>query len=166
MNCSPNLSGSNSLKVSIASGKGGTGKTLLATSLAVSLADRGAVIADCDVEEPNVHLFFPNKQLLGKKECEVPVPIIDEKICTHCGLCSDNCAFHALAVLPQKVLIFQELCHGCGACTLVCPKNAISEGLRSVGEVFRAESGCLEIVWGEAEAGGSKDHAAHQKREG
>jgi len=70
MNCSPNLSGSNSLKVSIASGKGGTGKTLLATSLAVSLADRGAVIADCDVEEPNVHLFFPNKQLLGKRSAK------------------------------------------------------------------------------------------------
>ncbi|NMB85335.1 MAG: ferredoxin [Methanosaeta sp. PtaB.Bin018] len=153
MNRCPNLSGSKSLKISIASGKGGTGKTLVATSLAVSLADRGAVIADCDVEEPNVHLFFPNKQPLGKKECEVPVPIVDERICTHCGLCSDNCAFHAMAVLPQKVLVFQELCHGCGACALVCPMNAISEGRRSVGEVFRAESGCLEIVWGDLKPG-------------
>lgn len=153
MNRSSNLSGSKPLKISIASGKGGTGKTLVATSLAVSLADKKAVIADCDVEEPNVHLFFPRKQLLEKKECEVPVPIIDEEICTHCGLCSDNCAFHALAVLFQKVLVFQELCHGCGACAFVCPEKAISEGRRSVGEVFRAESGCLKIVWGELKPG-------------
>jgi len=153
MNRCPNLSGSKSLKISIASGKGGTGKTLVATSLAVSLADKKAVIADCDVEEPNVHLFFPRKQLLEKRECEVRVPIVDEKICTHCGLCSDACAFHALAVLSQKVLIFQELCHSCGACALVCPEKAIFEGYRSVGEIFQAESGCLKIVWGELKLG-------------
>ncbi len=153
MNRNPNLSGSRPLKISIASGKGGTGKTLVATSLAVSLADKKAVIADCDVEEPNVHLFFPRKQLLEKRECEVRVPIVDEKICTHCGLCSDACAFHALAVLSQKVLIFQELCHSCGACSLVCPEKAIFEGYRSVGEIFQAESDCLKIVWGELKLG-------------
>lgn len=153
MNRNPNLSGSRPLKISIASGKGGTGKTLVATSLAVSLADKKAVIADCDVEEPNVHLFFPRKQLLEKRECEVRVPIVDEKICTHCGLCSDACAFHALAVLSQKVLIFQELCHSCGACSLVCPEKAIFEGCRSVGEIFQAESDCLKIVWGELKLG-------------
>ncbi len=153
MNRNSNLSGSRPLKISIASGKGGTGKTLVATSLAVSLADKKAVIADCDVEEPNVHLFFPRKQLLEKRECEVRVPIVDEKICTHCGLCSDACAFHALAVLSQKVLIFQELCHSCGACALVCPEKAIFEGYRSVGEIFQAESGCLKIVWGELKLG-------------
>ncbi len=141
------------MKISIASGKGGTGKTLVATSLAVSLANKRAVIVDCDVEEPNVHLFFPQKHLLEEKECKVLVPIIDEKMCTHCGLCSKTCAFHALAVLPQTVLIFPELCHGCGGCTLACPEKAISEGCRSVGEIFRAASDGLEIVWGELKLG-------------
>ena len=147
-----------SLKISIASGKGGTGKTLVASSLALSLADKNLankrlVIADCDVEEPNVHLFFPNKQVLEKKSCEVPLPIIDEAKCTHCGSCSDVCAYHALAVLPQAVLIFPELCHGCGGCTLACPENAISEGSRSVGEIFRAKSNDIEIIWGELRPG-------------
>ena len=141
------------MKISIASGKGGTGKTLVATSLAVSLADRNKVIADCDVEEPNVHLFFPQKNLLARIECKVSVPVIDEAKCTHCGTCSDTCAYHALAVLPQTVLIFPELCHGCGGCTLACPEKAISESYRSVGEIFRARKGGLEIVWGELKLG-------------
>lgn len=143
-----------SLKISIASGKGGTGKTLVASSLALSLADRNLadkklVIADCDVEEPNLHLFFSHKSLLEKRSCEVPVPIVDEAKCTHCGSCSDFCAYHALAVLPHAVLIFPELCHGCEGCALACPQNAISEGRRSVGEIIRAKDEGLEIIWGE-----------------
>jgi MinD superfamily P-loop ATPase len=121
----------------------------VATSLATSLAPKKAGIADCDVEEPNVHLFLPKKQLLEEKECTVTVPIIDENKCNHCGLCSQTCAFHALAVLPDQVLIFPELCHGCGGCASVCPEKAISEGSRSVGRIFRAESDGLDIIWGE-----------------
>jgi MinD superfamily P-loop ATPase len=144
------------LKISIASGKGGTGKTMVATSIAASLASPGMsriTIADCDVEEPNAYLFFPERALLERKECQVPVPVIDELKCTHCGQCSDICNYHALAVLPETVLLFPELCHGCGACTLVCPEKAVSEGSRSVGEVFRARSDGVEIIWGELRLG-------------
>lgn len=140
------------MKISIASGKGGTGKTLVATSIAVSLASlegTQVTIADCDVEEPNSYLFFPDRILLEKKECHVPVPVIDEEKCTHCGKCSEVCAYHALAVLPQTVLLFPELCHGCGACTIICPEKAVSDGSRSVGEIFRARSNGLDIIWGE-----------------
>ncbi len=140
------------MKISIASGKGGTGKTLVATSIASSLASPAGMqvtIADCDVEEPNAYLFFPERTLMERKECQVPVPVIDEAKCTHCGKCSDICTYHALAVLPQTVLLFPELCHGCGACAQVCQESAISEGSRSVGEIFRARSGGVEIVWGE-----------------
>jgi MinD superfamily P-loop ATPase len=144
------------LKISIASGKGGTGKTLVATSIAVSLASLDGTqvtIADCDVEEPNSYLFFPDRILLEKKECHVPVPVIDEEKCTHCGKCSEVCAYHALAVLPQTVLLFPELCHGCGACTIICPEKAVSDGSRSVGEIFRARSNGLDIIWGELALG-------------
>jgi MinD superfamily P-loop ATPase len=140
------------LKISIASGKGGTGKTLVATSLATSLASPAGgqiTIADCDVEEPNSYLFFPERTLLERKECRVPVPVIDEVKCNHCGKCADICAYHALAVLPQTVLLFPELCHGCGGCTIICPEKAVSETSRSVGEIFRARSEGLQIIWGE-----------------
>jgi MinD superfamily P-loop ATPase len=140
------------LKISIASGKGGTGKTLVATSLAVSLAsqaEKQITIADCDVEEPNAYLFFPERTLLERKECRVPIPVIDEAKCTHCGKCADFCAYHAMAVLPQTVLLFPELCHGCGGCTIICPEKAVSETSRSVGEIFRARSDGLQIIWGE-----------------
>jgi len=144
------------LKISIASGKGGTGKTLVASSIAASLASpagRQITIADCDVEEPNAYLFFPKRSLLERKECHVAVPVIDEARCTHCGKCSEVCAYHALAVLPESVLIFPELCHGCGACTIICPEKAVSESSRSIGEIFRARSDGLEIIWGELALG-------------
>ena len=144
------------MKLSIASGKGGTGKTLVSTSLAASLYSLGdgrIAIADCDVEEPNSHLFFPDRTLLEKESCQVAVPVIDEELCTHCGKCSEVCAYHALAVLPGTVLIFPELCHGCGACSIICPEKAISEGSRSIGEIFHASSGGMDIVWGELALG-------------
>ena len=143
------------MKISIASGKGGTGKTLVATSIAASLASPGTsvTIADCDVEEPNAYLFFPERTLLERKECHVPVPVIDEALCTHCGKCSDVCAYHAMAVLPQTVLLFPELCHGCEACTIICPEKAVSETSRGVGELFRAQSDGLQIIWGELRLG-------------
>jgi MinD superfamily P-loop ATPase len=139
------------LIISIASGKGGTGKTLVATSLAVSLPK--AQLLDCDVEEPNAFLFFPNRKLLERSECQVPVPVIDMERCVHCGSCSDVCAFNALAALPQEVLVFPELCHGCGGCILACPEKAIKEGRRTVGHVFWAISGDHDLVWGELRLG-------------
>lgn len=144
------------MNISIASGKGGTGKTLVATNIAVSLASTGighVTVADCDVEEPNAYLFFPERILLEREKCQVSVPVIDEAKCTHCGKCSEVCAYHALAVLPETVLLFPELCHGCGACTIICPEKAVSETTRSVGEIFRARSGDVEIIWGELALG-------------
>lgn len=137
--------------VSIASGKGGTGKTLVATSLAASLDN--VQLVDCDVEEPNAYLFFPDRELLERSECRVAIPVIDEEKCSRCGICSQNCAYNAMAVLPQAVLIFPELCHGCGLCSLACPKEAISEDTRSVGEIFHARSGGTELLWGELKLG-------------
>jgi MinD superfamily P-loop ATPase len=133
--------------VSIASGKGGTGKTLVATSIAASL-DRVQLL-DCDVEEPNAYLFFPNIEIIEKADCHVPVPVVDEAKCTHCGICSDFCAYHALAVLPSRVLVFPQLCHGCGGCTFACPEKAVSEMSREVGKIIRARSSGIELVWGE-----------------
>ena len=137
--------------LSIASGKGGTGKTLVATSLAVSLPK--AQLLDCDVEEPNAFLFFPNRALLERTDCQVPVPVIDVDRCVHCGKCSDACAFNALAALAKEVLVFPELCHGCGGCVLACPEKAVKEGRRPVGQVFRARSGGHDLVWGELRIG-------------
>jgi MinD superfamily P-loop ATPase len=139
------------LILSIASGKGGTGKTLVATSLAVSLPN--AQLLDCDVEEPNAFLFFPNRALLERTDCQVPVPVIDVDRCVHCGKCSDACAFNALAALAKEVLVFPELCHGCGGCVLACPEKAVKEGRRPVGQVFRARSGGHDLVWGELRIG-------------
>jgi MinD superfamily P-loop ATPase len=139
------------VKISIASGKGGTGKTLVATSLAASL--NNVQLVDCDVEEPNAYLFFPDKELLERSECRVTVPVVDEEKCNRCGICSKNCAYHAMAVLPQAVLVFPEPCHSCGLCTLACPENAISEETRSVGEIFHARSNGTDLLWGELKLG-------------
>jgi MinD superfamily P-loop ATPase len=143
--------GDDELIISVASGKGGTGKTLVTTSLAASL-DK-AQLVDCDVEEPNAYLFFPDRGLLERSECWVTVPVIDEEKCNRCGICSQNCAYHALAVLPQAVLVFPELCHSCGLCALACPKKAISEDTRSVGEIFHARSNGTDLLWGELKLG-------------
>jgi MinD superfamily P-loop ATPase len=139
------------MKISVASGKGGTGKTLVATSLAASLGN--VQLVDCDVEEPNAYLFFPNRELLDRSECRVTVPIVNEEKCNRCGICSRLCAYHAIAVLPQTVLVFPELCHGCGLCALACPERAISEEARSVGDIFRARSDGTELIWGELKLG-------------
>ena len=134
--------------ISIASGKGGTGKTLVATSLALSLADKHRVqILDCDVEEPNDHIFL--KPVIEHIEnATIPVPIIDESKCTHCGLCSEVCVYNALAVLKTMVMTFHELCHGCGACSYLCPEKAIREELREIGKIETGQAGNVEFVHG------------------
>lgn len=141
--------------VAIASGKGGTGKTTVACNLAAALQGP-VVLADCDVEEPNAHLFLkPQWDVVTPVTLDVPV--VDAEKCTLCGACQDLCQFKAIAVLPETVLTFPELCHSCGGCALVCPAEAISWESRRIGErrighrgPIRFVDGCLRI--GEAMA--------------
>jgi MinD superfamily P-loop ATPase len=119
------------MRIVVASGKGGTGKTTVATSLALS-AGNSVRFMDCDVEAPNAALFL-QPILDTRKEVGIQLPVVDESLCTHCGKCAEVCEFHAIAVIGKKVLIFPELCHGCGSCTLICPEKAISERLDVMG---------------------------------
>ncbi len=117
--------------ISIASGKGGTGKTTIATNLAVSLESK-AQILDCDVEEPNAHLFL--NPLMDKAEAiTTPVPEVDKDKCNLCGKCAEICQFKAIVVIAKTVLTFHELCHSCGGCMEVCPEDAITEVGRELG---------------------------------
>ena len=128
------------LKIAVASGKGGTGKTMVATSLAASLAEEHQIqFLDCDVEAPNAHLFL-KPEIQHKKPAVIMIPKIDEVICTQCGRCAKGCAFNALAQVGEKILVFPQLCHGCGNCTLICPVNAISEHPREIGWLCHGKS--------------------------
>jgi MinD superfamily P-loop ATPase len=139
--------------ISVASGKGGTGKTLVATSLAFSLKSRQPVqLLDCDVEEPNDHIFL--KPVITQKEAVcIQVPKIDEEKCTHCGQCAEVCAYNAIAVLPDRVMVFPELCHGCGACSYLCPEKAISEEGREMGVVEQGQANGIDFVQGRLNVG-------------
>jgi len=120
------------MKLAIASGKGGTGKTMVAVNLAFTLARTGHVtLVDCDVEEPNLHLFFPAPA--ETREVTMPVPIVDEARCQNCGKCGEFCQYGALTVLADRILFFPELCHSCGGCMLVCPNDAIHEEPKRIG---------------------------------
>jgi MinD superfamily P-loop ATPase len=115
------------MRIAIASGKGGTGKTTVAVNLAVSLAEQQPIqFIDCDVEEPNAHLFL-NPQFEDRRSVVKLLPEVDEAKCTRCGACAEACEFSAIAVLGEKVLVYPELCHGCGRCRMVCPADAIRE---------------------------------------
>ena len=134
------------MKLAIASGKGGTGKTTLATNLALSLEN--VQLFDCDVEEPDSHLFL-NLNLEKIEDVTISIPKIDKDKCDFCRKCAEFCQYHALAVFPNEVLFFPELCHGCGGCTLVCPQNAISEETRAIGIIEKGStSNGLEFYHG------------------
>lgn len=145
---------SGALRIAIASGKGGTGKTTLATNLAIVLAETGARAAyvDCDVEEPNGHLFL-RPALHATREVSIPVPRVDEARCTLCGACGKACRYSAIVALPQQVLTFANLCHGCGACTLACPEGAISEVPRCAGHVEEGVADQLSFLQGTLNVG-------------
>jgi MinD superfamily P-loop ATPase len=119
--------------ISVASGKGGTGKTTVATNLAVSIGS-DIQLLDCDVEEPNAHLFI-NPVIEQKKTVYAPVPDIDETKCNFCKKCAQICRFKAIAVINETVLTFPELCHSCGGCVAVCPEKAITETGRELGVI-------------------------------
>ncbi len=142
--------------ISIASGKGGAGKTTVATNLAHVLSQsskKRVRLLDCDVEEPNAHLFL-RPHLTRRETVTTPVPVIDEERCDYCGKCAAICRFRAIAVLGGKtILTFPEMCHSCGGCLLVCPHGAISETGRELGILERGRAGDMEFVHGRLRVG-------------
>jgi len=136
--------------ISIASGKGGTGKTSVAVNMALSFKD--VQLLDCDVEEPNAYLLLQPK-IDETKPVYISIPLVDEELCDHCGRCSEFCEFNALFVTPEKVLFFPELCHSCGGCMIVCPKNAITEKNLEIGLIKKGVVEGIELVYGELNVG-------------
>jgi len=130
------------VKIAVASGKGGTGKTTVAVGLAASLTEKARLL-DCDVEEPNCHIFL-NPDIRYRETLGVPIPLVDAATCNACGKCAEICCFNAIAVVKDRVLVFPDLCHGCGGCTLVCPKGAVSETSREIGVLETGAAGAIE----------------------
>lgn len=126
------------MKIAVSSGKGGTGKTTVSTSLAASLEECQYI--DCDVEEPNGAIFL-NPDITEGFPVRVLVPQVDENKCNGCGYCGKACQFHAIAVVKGKVLVFPEICHHCGACVIACPQGAVSETERTIGIVETNSTG-------------------------
>jgi MinD superfamily P-loop ATPase len=139
------------MRVAVASGKGGTGKTTVAVNLA-KVSHVPVHLLDCDVEEPNVQLFL-NGELQGREDVFIPVPEVNEALCNGCGECGKICRYHAIVSLQTAPLIFPELCHGCGGCARVCPAGAIREKGRLIGaiETFRSEK--ITLVQGRLNVG-------------
>jgi MinD superfamily P-loop ATPase len=133
--------------ISIASGKGGTGKTTVAVNLALSLKKESTQLIDCDVEEPNSHLFL-NPSIHPVTSVGISVPRIDESKCNYCSKCAQVCEYHAIAVILKNVLVFDELCHGCGACSYLCPEKAIFEVEREIGIVQEGKANGIDFVNG------------------
>jgi len=142
------------MNIAIASGKGGTGKTTVATNLAATLADQGRAVTylDCDVEEPNGHLFL-RPDIRETVQATIPVPVIDESACDGCGECVRFCQYKTLVRLGTTVMVFPELCHGCGGCMRVCPRQAITEQPRPIGVVETGASGTIGFVHGRLDIG-------------
>ncbi|AHF08937.1 MULTISPECIES: 4Fe-4S binding protein [Dehalobacter] len=133
------------MKIAVLSGKGGTGKTLVSVNLAAVALD--SVYIDCDVEEPNGHLFFQPKDL-QKERVTVKLPQADPELCTGCRTCVNFCKFNALAYIKNKLIVFNEVCHSCGGCLLFCPQKAISEKEREIGLIQSGISGNVRVVSG------------------
>ncbi len=139
------------LNVVIASGKGGTGKTTVAVNLALAL-EENIQLLDCDVEEPNAHLFLKPK-IEQSYDVGIPVPTVDLEKCNFCGYCAGICAFNALAVFQDQVMVLPELCHGCGSCAYLCPQKAIIEFERPIGIVEKGLVGRLSFARGSLNPG-------------
>jgi len=138
--------------ISIASGKGGTGKTTIAVNLALSLPKGNVQLIDCDVEEPNSHILL-SPSFRRVTPVGIPVPRIDESKCTSCGQCAKVCEYHAIAVIVKTVLVFDEMCHGCGACSYLCPEKAIFEVEREIGIIQEGSSDGIQFVNGTLNVG-------------
>lgn len=140
--------------ISVASGKGGTGKTTVASSLSLSLVDLygDVTYVDCDVEEPNGHLLL-NPILQRGREISLKVPVIDTAKCDFCGYCAEICAFNALAILPDNPLVFTDLCHSCRGCWMLCHQKAIKPVHRKIGVVEAGSAESLKFVQGRLDVG-------------
>ncbi len=128
------------MNIAVLSGKGGTGKTLVSVNLAA--AAKSATYIDCDVEEPNGHLFI-KPRMVEKKDVLIKMPIVDEDMCNGCRKCVDFCKFNALALIMDKVIVFEDICHSCGGCVLICPEKALYEKRKKIGEI---QSGKFENI--------------------
>ena len=137
--------------LAIASGKGGTGKTTVAVNLA-RVADEPVQLLDCDVEEPNAHLFLRGSP--GKEEVvEILIPAVDGSLCDACGECGRICQYHAIVQLKGPPLVFPDLCHGCGGCARVCPTGAIREAGRRIGVIGTLTAGAISLIQGRLDVG-------------
>ena len=135
----------NNMKIAVLSGKGGTGKTLVSVNLA-SVADHSVYI-DCDVEEPNGHLFFKPSDMKTEK-VSVWIPFVEEKKCIGCRKCVDFCKFNALAYIKSSLFVFEEICHSCGGCILLCPQGALSERKKVIGEIKQGQAQNTTVLTG------------------
>ena len=136
--------------ITVASGKGGTGKTTVTVNMALSIDN--VQLLDCDVEEPNAHILLHPK-ITEKIPVNSKYPVISEELCDYCGKCACFCCFNAIFVASNTAMVFPELCHSCGGCTLVCPKSAITEKRRQIGTISKGEIKCIDIVYGELNIG-------------
>ncbi len=139
------------MNLAVASGKGGTGKTTVAASLA-AIWDGPVTAVDLDVEEPNLHLFL-TPRIFGRQTAELEVPIADESRCTGCRACVELCQFKAITLLGDVLITFTEMCHGCGGCLAVCPAGALTPGSRELGEVAWGLSGEIPFLMGRLRVG-------------
>jgi MinD superfamily P-loop ATPase len=137
--------------LAIASGKGGTGKTTVSVNLA-RVFGPDVQLLDCDVEEPDDHLFLKGTQR-GEEPVTIPVPQVDESLCDGCGECGRFCEYHAIVSFGATALVFPEMCHGCGGCAKVCPKKAIRETGHRIGVVEIMESGNVTLIQGRLDVG-------------
>jgi MinD superfamily P-loop ATPase len=142
--------GENNIKIAVLSGKGGTGKTLVSVNLA-AVADRATYI-DCDVEEPNGHLFF-KPQSVSSQEVTVKIPVVNEELCTGCKTCVEFCKFNALSYINNRLLIFTDICHSCGGCILFCPEKALVERDKVIGVVKKGTWKHVNVWTGELNTG-------------
>ncbi|MBC2714751.1 MAG: 4Fe-4S binding protein [Desulfobacteraceae bacterium] len=139
------------MKIAIASGKGGTGKTTVASSL-ISVWESPVIAMDLDVEEPNLHLFL-KPTLTGKRTANMEIPKADDTLCSKCGKCGELCQFKAISLMGEILMIFPEMCHGCGGCIAICPEGALTTEFRELGEVTWGQSRNAEFLMGRLRVG-------------